>query len=75
VIIQLKVKVIAAPVMLHGCENWALSIKDKRRTEAAEMRFFYEKLLVTLRDCVIRFAFQLYFLFIHLGSANNSSKK
>ena len=32
-------KVISVPVLMYGCENWSLNISDKRKIEAAELRF------------------------------------
>ena len=32
-------KVMAVPVLMYGSENWSLNRSDKRKTEAAEMRF------------------------------------
>ena len=32
-------KVMAVPVLMYGSENWSLNISDKRKTEAAKMRF------------------------------------
>ena len=32
-------KVIAVPVLMYGSENWSLNRSDKRKIEAAEMRF------------------------------------
>jgi hypothetical protein len=32
-------KVTAAPVLLYGSENWALNGSERRKIEAAEMRF------------------------------------
>ena len=37
---QIKVyKVMAVPVLMYGSENWSLNRSDKRKIEAAEMRF------------------------------------
>ena len=30
---------MAVPVLMYGSENWSLNRSDKRKTEAAEMRF------------------------------------
>ena len=32
-------KVMAVPVLMYGSENWSLTRSDKRKIEAAEMRF------------------------------------
>ena len=32
-------KVIAIPVLMYGSENWSLNRSDKRKIEAAEMRY------------------------------------
>ena len=32
-------KVMAVPVLMYGNENWSLNQSDKRKIEAAEMRF------------------------------------
>ena len=32
-------KVMAVPVLMYGSENWSLNRTDKRKIEAAEMRF------------------------------------
>ena len=32
-------KVVAVPVQMYGSENWTLNRSDKRKLEAAEMRF------------------------------------
>ena len=32
-------KVMAIPVLMYGSENWSLNRSDKRKIEAAEMRF------------------------------------
>ena len=32
-------KVMAVPVLMYGSENWSLNRSDKRKIEAAEMRF------------------------------------
>ena len=32
-------KVLAVPVLMHGSENWSLNRSDKRKIEAAEMRW------------------------------------
>jgi hypothetical protein len=37
---QIKLyKVMAVPVLMYGSENWFLNRSDKRKIEAAEMRF------------------------------------
>ena len=37
---QIKLyKVTAVPVLMYGSENWSLNRSDKRKIEAAEMRF------------------------------------
>jgi len=30
---------MAVPVLMHGSEDWSLNQSDKRKIEAAEMRF------------------------------------
>ena len=30
---------MAVPVLMYGSENWSLNLSDKRKIEAAEMRF------------------------------------
>ena len=32
-------KVMAVPVLMYGSENWPLNRSDKRKIEAAEIRF------------------------------------
>ena len=32
-------KVMAVPVLMYGSENWSLNRSDKRKIEAAELRF------------------------------------
>ena len=32
-------KVMAVPVLMYGCEKWSQNRSDKRKIEAAEMRF------------------------------------
>ena len=32
-------KVMAVPVLMYGSDNWSLNRSDKRKIEAAEMRF------------------------------------
>ena len=32
-------KFMAVPVLMYGSENWSLNRSDKRKIEAAEMRF------------------------------------
>ena len=32
-------KVMAVPVLIYGSENWSLNRSDKRKIEAAEMKF------------------------------------
>ena len=32
-------QVMAVPVLMYGSENWSLNRSDKRKIEAAEMRF------------------------------------
>ena len=37
---QIKLyKLMAVPVLMYGSENWSLNQSDKRKIEAAEMRF------------------------------------
>ena len=31
---------MAVPILIYGSENWYLNRSDKRKIEAAEMRFF-----------------------------------
>ena len=33
-------KAMAVPVLMYGSENWSLNRSEKRKIEAAEMRFF-----------------------------------
>jgi hypothetical protein len=48
---QLKFhKVMAVPVLLHGCENWALNRVDRRKIETAEMKFLRRVAGYTVRD-------------------------
>ena len=32
-------KMMAVPFLMYGSENWSLNLLDKRKIEAAEMRF------------------------------------
>ena len=32
-------RVIAVPILMYGSENWSLNRSDKRKIEAAELRF------------------------------------
>ena len=41
---------LAIPILTYGSEVWALQKTDKRRIEAAEMRFKRRTVGVTLRD-------------------------
>ena len=43
-------KVKAVPVLMHGSENWSLKRSDKRKIEAAEMRFLRPTARYTLWD-------------------------
>ena len=43
-------KVMAVPVLIYGIENWSLNRSDKRKIEAAEMRFLGPMAGYTLRD-------------------------
>ena len=43
-------KAMAVPVLMHGSENWSLNRSDKRKTEAAEMRFLRPMPGYTLLD-------------------------
>jgi hypothetical protein len=48
---QLKFyKVMEAPVLLYGCENWALNRVDRRKIETAETKFLRRVVGFTLRD-------------------------
>jgi hypothetical protein len=41
---------MVAPVLLYGCENWALNRADKRRIEMVEMKFLREVAGHTFQD-------------------------
>ena len=43
-------KVMAVPVLMYGGENWSLNRSDKRKIEAAEMRFLRPMAGCTLWD-------------------------
>jgi hypothetical protein len=43
-------RVMAVPVLIHGSENWPLNRSDKRKIEAAEMRFLRPRAGYTLLD-------------------------
>ena len=43
-------KVMAVPVLMYGSENWSLNRSDKRKIEAAEMRFLRPMAGYTLWD-------------------------
>ena len=43
-------KVMAVPVLMYGSENWSLNRSDKRKIEAAEMRFLSPTAGYTLFD-------------------------
>ena len=43
-------KVMAVPVLMYGSENWSLNRSDKRKIEAAEMRFLKSMAGYTLWD-------------------------
>ena len=43
-------KAMAVPVLMYGSENWSLTRSDKRKIEAAEMRFLRPTLRYTLSD-------------------------
>ena len=49
---------MAVPVLMYGSENWSLNRSDKRKIEAAEMRFLRPMaryaLLDKKRSCDIR---------------------
>jgi hypothetical protein len=48
---QLKFyKVMAVPVLLYGCENWALNRVDRRKIETTEMKSLRRVAGFTLRD-------------------------
>jgi hypothetical protein len=48
---QLKFyKAMAVPVLLYGCENWALNRVDRKKIETAEMKFSRRVAGFTLRD-------------------------
>ena len=41
---------MAIPVLMYGSENWSLNRLDKRKSEAAEMRFLRPTVGYTLLD-------------------------
>ena len=41
---------MAVPVLMYGSENWSLNRSDKRKIEAAEMRFLRPMAGYTLWD-------------------------
>jgi hypothetical protein len=41
---------MAVPVLLYGCENWALNRADRRKIETAEIKFLRRVAGFTLRD-------------------------
>ena len=41
---------MAVPVLMYGCVNWSLKRSDKRKIEAAEMRFLRPMAGYTLWD-------------------------
>jgi hypothetical protein len=41
---------MTVPVLLYGCENWALKRVDRRKIETAEMKFLRRVAGFTLRD-------------------------
>ena len=43
-------KVMAVPVLMYDSENWSLNRSDKRKIEAAEMRFLRSMTGCTLWD-------------------------
>ena len=43
-------KMMAVPVLVYGSENWSLNRSDKRKIEAAEMRFLRPLVEYTLLD-------------------------
>jgi hypothetical protein len=43
-------KVMAVPVLLYGCENWALNRVNRRKIETAEIKFLRLVSEYTLRD-------------------------
>ena len=43
-------KVMAVPVLMYGSENWSLNRSNKRKIEAAEMRFLRPMAGYTLLD-------------------------
>ena len=43
-------KLMAVPVLMYGSENWSLNRPDKRKIEAAEMRFLRPMAGYTLLD-------------------------
>ncbi|KAJ4438287.1 hypothetical protein ANN_14226 [Periplaneta americana] len=45
-------KVISKPILLHGSEDWSLTINEERRLEAAQMRLLRPLLEVSRRDCI-----------------------
>ena len=42
--------VMAVPILMYGSENWSLNRSDKRKIEAAEMRFLRVMAGYTLWD-------------------------
>jgi hypothetical protein len=41
---------MAVPVLLYGCENWALNRVDRRKIETAEIKFLRRVAGYNLRD-------------------------
>ena len=41
---------MGVPVLMYGSENWSLNRSDKRKIEAAEMRFLRPTVGYTLLD-------------------------
>ena len=41
---------MAVPLLMYGSENWSLNRPDKRKIEAAEMRFLRPTAVCTLLD-------------------------
>ena len=60
---------MAVPVLMYGSENWSINQSDKRKIEAAEMRFLRSYRIYTFgqkkRSCNIR---------EQLGIFNNNDK-
>jgi hypothetical protein len=72
---QLKFyKVMAAPVLLYGCENWALNRVDRRKTQTAEMKFLRRVAGYTLRDEVTNIPYEKNYRYLTLVKELNHVK-